>query len=264
MALSTASTYSIEEVAEVATGPLWFQLYFLRDRRVTEQLVRRAEEAGYRAIVLTVDLPGVSSRERDARFVRSARDGYDLTAEHRVATTYEVARELRNFQHPGLAGLPLPTRADFHRHFDATLGWADPAWLRELTPLPLVLKGVQTGEDARLCSEHGLDGLVVSNHGGFALPNARATIETLPEIAANAGAVEVYLDGGVRRGTDVFKALALGARAVLVGRAQAWGLTVGGEDGIVDVLDILRAELDDAMRLCGIADVARVDRSAAA
>jgi 4-hydroxymandelate oxidase len=262
MLLSTAATYSIEEVAAAGPGPRWFQLYFMRDRRVTERLVRRAEDAGYRALVLTVDNPGVPSHERDVRFSASGGGTYDLTAEHEVAPTYDASRSLRNFQDLGIEGVETITRAVWHDEFEPGLNWEHVAWLRTLTPLPIVIKGIQTGADGRLCAEHGVDGLVVSNHGGFALKNARGTIETLPEIVAAAGnGVEVYLDGGIRRGTDVLKALALGARAVLVGRAQAWGLTVGGEDGIVRVLELLRQELDDAMRFCGVADVARVDRS---
>jgi 4-hydroxymandelate oxidase len=258
MALSTASTYSIEEVAAVATGPLWFQLYFMRDRRVTERLVRRAEEAGYRAIVLTVDNAGVASRERDADF-STTRGSYDLTKEHAVSPFFDPARSLRNYHDLGIEGVGPLERSQWQKEFEPGLSWSHVEWLRSLTELPLVIKGIQAGEDGRLCAENGIDGLVVSNHGGFVLPNGRATIEVLPEVVAEAGAVEVYLDGGVRRGTDVLKALALGARAVLVGRAQIWGLTVGGEDGIVDVLRIIRDELDDAMRFCGVADVTRVD-----
>jgi 4-hydroxymandelate oxidase len=261
MALSTASTYSIEEVAAVSTGPRWFQLYFLRDRKVTERLVRRAEDAGYRAIVLTVDNSGTSSGWRSVRF--SAGDGasYDLHAEHKLAPTIDPAREYRNFQDPGI-DRPRPIqKSDWKNEVELGLNWEHVDWLRGVTTLPLVIKGIQTGADARLCAEHGVDGLVVSNHGGFALKDARGTIETLPEVVARAGPVEVYLDGGVRRGTDVLKAVALGARAVLVGRAQAWGLTVGGEDGITRVLEILAEELDDAMRFCGVPDITRVDSS---
>jgi 4-hydroxymandelate oxidase len=261
MALSTASTFSIEEVAEAATGPLWFQLYFMRDLRINERFVRRAEAAGYRAIVLTVDNTGVPSRERDVTFSRVAEASYDLNAEYEVAPYFDPARSLVNYQGLGIDGVDEMPRENRHRSFEPALGWEHVAWLRELTSLPIVIKGVQTAEDARRCAEHGVDGLIVSNHGGFALANARATIETLPEVADAAGPVEVYLDGGVRHGTDVLKALALGARAVLIGRAGLWGLTVAGEDGMVEVVDILRHELADAMRFCGVADVNAVDPS---
>jgi 4-hydroxymandelate oxidase len=201
-----------------------------------------------------VDNSGVPTRERRVVFSTERGRGYDLSAEHTVAPHFDPARSLRNFQEFG--GVP---REEWHRQFEPGLGWEHIAWLRSLTSLPIVIKGIQRAEDARLCAEHGVDGLVVSNHGGFSLPGGRPTIEVLPEVVANAGAVEVYLDGGVRRGVDVLKALGLGARAVLVGRAQIWGLTVAGEDGIVAVLDVLRDELDDAMRFCGVADVNDVD-----
>jgi 4-hydroxymandelate oxidase len=223
---------------------------------MTERLVRRAEDAGYCALVVTVDNAGVPTRERSVVFRKAGGKGYDLTAEHAVAPHFDPARSLRNFQEFG--GMP---REQWHKEFEPALSWQHIEWLRSLTSLPIVIKGVQRSEDARLCAENGVDGLVVSNHGGFSLPGGRATIEVLSEVVGEAGDVEVYLDGGVRRGVDVLKALACGARAVLVGRAQIWGLTVGGEDGIVSVLDILRSELDDAMRFCGVADVRVVDRA---
>jgi 4-hydroxymandelate oxidase len=254
MILSTAASYSIEEVAAVASGPLWSQLYFMRDRRVTERLIARAEDAGYRAIVLTVDNQGTSSRERDSR------SEWDMEREAEIAPALEPDRVFRNFRDIDIPCAELPTRRTFHECFDSALTWADLQWLRDRTPLPLVVKGIQSGADARLCREHGVDGLVVSNHGGFALTNARATIEVLPEVVAEAGDVEVYLDGGVRRGTDVLKAVALGARAVLIGRAQVWGLAVDGAPGVARVLEVLRRELDQAMIFCGVPDVQRVDR----
>ena len=255
MALSTASSYSIEEVADAATGTLWFQLYYMRDRRITEWLVRRAETAGYRAIVLTVDMPGIRSRERDVRHE------WNLAEEGKRAQSLDPDRMLRNFAGMAteLPGCDIPTQANFNECWEDGLTWADLAWLRSLTGLPLVIKGIQTAEDARLCAEHGVDGLVVSNHGGFALNDATPTVDVLPEVVDAAGDVEVYLDGGVRTGTDVLKCLALGARAVLVGRAQVWGLAVDGEAGIRSVLDILRAELDVAMAYCGVRDVTQVD-----
>jgi 4-hydroxymandelate oxidase len=254
MALSTAATYSVNEVAAVTDGPLWFQLYIFRDRRLSRMLIERAEQAGCRAIVLTVDMPGTRSRERDVSFPR-----YDLGREFDYAKTIDPGRLLRNLQGLGLPAADLPTQRNLNSYFDDALTWADLAWLRESTTLPIVIKGIQTGDDARLCRECGVDGIVASNHGGFAIPNARATIETLPEIVAQAGELEVYLDGGVRRGTDVLKALALGARAVLIGRAQIFGLVAGGEEGVVSVLEILRDELDQALRYCGLTDVREAD-----
>jgi len=139
---------------------------------------------------------------------------------------------------------------------DPALTWRDIEWLRSITSLPLVIKGIQTGEDAALCAAHGAAGLVLSNHGGQTLPDAVGTITRLPEVVAAAPELEVYLDGGVRRGSDILKALALGARAVLIGRAQYWGLALGGQAGVAGVLAILERELRAAMCFCGVADVA--------
>jgi 4-hydroxymandelate oxidase len=255
MALSTSSSYSIEEVAAAATGPLWFQLYWLKQQKFTEMLVRRAEDAGYRALVITVDAPASRSNERDVRH------NWDLAVESDLAPTLEKERMLRNFFGQEHLGLPLPDQADFNSNFDDSLTWRDLEWLRGLTPLPLVVKGVQTAEDARLCVENGIDGVQVSNHGAFALEAARSTVETLPEVvAAVDGRAEVYLDGGVRKGIDVLKCLALGARAVFVGRAQLCGLAVAGEEGVARVIEIFRHELSRAMAFCGVPDVKDVPR----
>ncbi len=241
LSLSTHSSYSIEEVADVATGPLWFQLYFSRDREVTETLVRRAESAGYGALLLTVDQQH-RDREREFRY------GHPL----------EDQRRLRNFE--GLPGAEVPSWETVGQDFDLALNWSHLDWLRSITSMPLVIKGVQTAEDARLCVEHGVDGLIVSNHGGHAVQGTMGTVEMLPEVVDAVGdRFEVFVDGGVRRGADVLKALALGAKAVFVGRAMFWGLAVAGEDGVRRVLEILRDELDVAMILCGVTDVKHVD-----
>lgn len=222
MVASTESTRSLEEIAAAATGPLWFQLYVYRQRQIAESLVRRAEDAGYRAIVLTVDLPTWARQERAMR-----------------------SSDQRHWPPQGnLAGL---VDGDPYN-----LTWRDLAWLRSLTALPIALKGILTAEDAALAVEHGVDAVIVSNHGGRSLDGAPATIEALPEVvAAVAGTCNVYLDGGVRRGTDALKALALGARAVLVGRPALWGLAVEGARGVQHVLELLRAELALAMTLAG-------------
>ncbi len=244
MGLSTSSSYSIEEVADVATGPLWFQLYFFPDRELTGTLIRRAEDAGYSCLMLTVDNLGANSRER----------------EHRYAYNLQAERILKNFS--GIELPNLPTRDNFSENLDHSLNWSDLEWIRSVTSMPLMIKGVQTAEDARLCVEYGADALIVSNHGGHALDGTKGSIEMLPEIADAVGdRLEVYMDGGVRRGTDVLKALALGARAVFIGRPIFWGLSVSGEDGVGHVLDILRDELSIAMGLCGVPDVKHVDRS---
>lgn len=243
MALSTASSFSIEEVAAGAGGPLWFQLYLLRDRGLTQSLVERAERAGYRALVVTVDNPGMRSHERDNRY------GYAAYAPGQ-GTPLQPERVLRNFH--GTPNLP----ENLNDWFDAAADWSRIEWLRSISRLPIVVKGIQTAEDAKLCVQHGVSGVVVSNHGGHALWDARASVETLPEIVdAVAGDLEVYVDGGIRRGTDVLKCLALGARATFIVRAYLWGLSVSGAEGVEHVLWILAEELKVAMAYCGISDV---------
>ena len=169
MSLSTASSYSIEEVAEAATGPLWFQLYFFKDRELTEILVRRAQQAGYTALVLTVDNLGARSTEREDRYA------YILDAE----------RILKNFV--GVELPNLPNRDNFGDSFESALNWSDLEWLRSLTSMPLVIKGIQTAEDARLCTEYGAEALVVSNHGGHALEGTSGTVQILPEVVQAVG-----------------------------------------------------------------------------
>src|SRR5579875_907702 len=251
LTVATASTYSIEEVAAVTDGPLWFQLYVFKDRALDERLIARAEEAGYRALVVTVDHLG-RSRERELRY------DFGRHSEHRLVRTIDPRRVLRNLAGMGLTS--IPSGDAYRANFDQDFCWSDLAWLRSRTSLPLVIKGIQTAEDARLCLEHGVDGIVVSNHGGHASPDARGTLETLPEVVDTVGkGMEVYLDGGVRRGADVLKALALGARAVLIGRPLFWGLALDGETGVRHIFQILRDELDSTMTLCGVTDVEQVD-----
>ena len=231
MALSTVTTRSLEEVAAVATGPLWFQLYVYRGARdLAEGLVHRAERAGYRAILLTIDAPRFGNQERGLRA------GASLPPDLRFAH-FEGAY------------------AGAYREPEA-LSWEDVAWLRSVTELPIVLKGVLHPEDAALAVEHGAAGVVVSTHGGRQLDGVPASIEALPAVVeAVGGRAEVYLDGGIRRGTDVLKALALGARAVFVGRPTLWGLAVDGAAGVRGVLGLLREELELAMVLAGVSNV---------
>ncbi len=250
MCVGTGSSLTIEAMNDAAPGPFWFQLFVFKDRSLTESLVRRAEDAGYTAIVVTVDTPGTRSTERDgvSLHLRLPRVPDGLAA-------YETP-------FANLAGTGIETTEQVIDAFESDLDWTDIDWLRSKTSLPIVVKGIQTAEDALLCSAHGVDGLVVSNHGGHALAGARATIETLPEIVdAVDGHVEVYLDGGVRKGTDVLKALALGAKAVSIGRAMIWGLAAGGEHGVREVLEILREELLVAAHCCGVADAETIDRT---
>ena len=244
MMLSTSSNYSLEEVSEAATGPLWFQLYH-RGYEFCEMLVHRAEEAGFKAICLTVDTPVPSPKERDIRnqYVRpfplgNFRGQPDREAE---ASGTDESPSWENSRVPPLT-------------------WKELSWLRSLTSLPLVLKGIRTAEDAHLAVEHGVEGILVSTHGGRQLDMTMGAIEMVPEIVAAAkGKAEVYVDSGVRRGSDVVKALALGATAVAIGRPLYWGLAVGGAEGVHGVLELLREEVDRAMAFCGQTNVQELE-----
>src|SRR3989442_777182 len=241
MAVSTIATKTLEEIAAAAPGPRWFQLYAYRDRRVTEDLLHRAANAGYRAICLTVDTPLLGRREKDER----------------NRFTLPPGMGIANLKLAGLEGMPEAERGSAFAKYVAdllneSLTWKDIDWLRSIGRLPVLLKGIMTAEDAKLAAEHGVAGIIVSNHGGRQLDSTLGTLDVLPDVVrAVAGRAEVYLDGGVRRGTDVLKALALGAKAVLVGRPVLWGLALGGADGVQAVLNHLRSELDLAMALAG-------------
>ncbi|HEX9941127.1 MAG TPA: alpha-hydroxy acid oxidase [Thermoanaerobaculia bacterium] len=253
MILSTLSTTSVEAVVSAASGPVWFQLYVYRDRKATEGLVRRAEAAGCRALVLTVDAPLLGRRERDVR------------NRFRLPPGLAVA----NLLPEGYGEVP-PAAADsglaayVASFLDPALTWRDVAWLRSITGLPIMVKGIVRPDDALRAAEAGAAGVVVSNHGGRQLDTSPATIDVLPEVAdalaAHGHSIEVLVDGGVRRGTDVLKALALGARAVLVGRPVLWGLAAGGEAGAASVLRLLRDELDLAMALAGTPTISDITR----
>ena len=251
MVVSTLSTTTIEDIAAAATGPLWFQLYVYKDRQATIALIRRAEAAGCRALVLTVDAQVWGRREADVRNSFKLPDG--LT----VANLADYAKEMFPAGIPG-SGLA----AYVSQMLDPTLSWRDLAWLRGQTKLPLLLKGIVRADDAKLAVEHGADGIIVSNHGGRQLDTAPATIEALPCVVdAVKGKIPVLIDGGVRRGTDVVKALALGAQAALIGRPILWGLAADGEEGAFRVLEMLKAEFDLAMALCGARNVGEIDKS---
>lgn len=249
--LSTLSNTAVEDVVAAATGPVWFQLYVYRDRAATEALVRRVEAAGVRALVLTVDAPLLGRRERDV--------------ENRFALPPELGIE--NLHAAGYARLPAAAgdsglAAYVAELLDPSLTWSAVEWLRSITRLPVLVKGIVRADDAVRAVEHGAAGIVVSNHGGRQLDASPATIDVLPRIAdAVAGRCEVLLDGGIRRGADAIKAIALGAKAVLVGRPVLWGLAAGGRDGVATALGILRRELDLAMALCGCPDVESITRS---
>ena len=249
---STVATTRVEEMRAAASpGPMWFQLYVFRDREITRELVRRVEACGCGALCLTLTLPVQGNRERDAR------NGF------RLPQGLEMANfsGLRQAQMPEVEGSALS--AFIGREFDPTLTWSAVEWLRSETRLPIVLKGVTHPDDAALAVEAGVDAVIVSNHGGRQLDFAEPTLVSLPRVAdAVAGRIPVLMDGGVRRGTDVVKALALGARAVLLARPYLWGLAVDGQAGVERVLAILREEIERTLALLGRPSVAALDRSA--
>jgi 4-hydroxymandelate oxidase len=245
MAISTVSSYPFEKIAEAATGPFWFQLYPGPDREGTDERVARVVAGGAKAIVVTTDLPYISHRERLMR--------------NRISG-------------PAPQGLNVPLRrnriaaesAQPHKYrlqptYVAQVTWPYISELKSQVKVPVLIKGLMTAEDAELALKHGADGIIVSNHGGRALETAPSTIEVLPEIVgAVKGRVPVLVDGGIRRGTDILKALALGAKAVLVGRAPLWGLGAFGQQGVERVMQILERELALAMGLAGVTSLSRI------
>jgi L-lactate dehydrogenase (cytochrome) len=269
--LSTMSSNSIEEVRAASSGALWFQLYLWAERAILERLLDRAGAAGCRALVVTVDVPVIGNRWRDAR------NGFSVPP-RLTWRTADLLRHPRWLAHAPSAvgaahflddaGVSPGAKMEHARMVNRLLAnpsstWSDLAWLRERWPGPLLVKGTLTAEDARLAVESGVDGIVVSNHGGRQLDGAPASIDALAEVAEAVGdRVELLVDGGVRHGSDVVKARALGARAVLIGRPWLYGLAVGGEAGVAGVLEILRAEIDRALALLGRPRFDDVDASA--
>ena len=245
--VSTQASMDLAELAAQASSPLWFQLYIQPDRDFTAALVRRAEQAGYRALVVTVDAPATGMRWREQRAGFAFPPGIEAVNLRGMASLPPAPREALLFGTPLAAAAPT---------------WDAISWLRSLTTLPIILKGISTADDARRAVDAGADGIIVSNHGGRSLDGMAATIDLLPEVVdAVAASVPVLMDGGIRRGTDVLRALALGARAVLVGRPYLFALAAAGAPGVAHVLRLLRAELELAMMLTGCADVAAIDRS---
>jgi 4-hydroxymandelate oxidase len=252
MILSTFATQTLEEVAAAApASPRWFQLYVYRDRGFTSDLVTRAVAAGYRALVLTVDLPVLGNRIRDER------NAFALPAPLMLAHSPDYLLRPDPTAPPAVAGSELA--AHVRGVVDPALTFDDIGWLREISGLPVVVKGVLRGDDAARCVDAGVKGIMVSNHGGRHLDTTVTTAEVISEVAEAVGkTAEVYVDGGIRRGTDIFKALALGARAVMIGRPAIWGLAVLGADGVRDVVEHLRVELVRAMQLSGTAKLADI------
>ncbi|MGH2697600.1 MAG: alpha-hydroxy acid oxidase [Actinomycetota bacterium] len=244
MCLSTLSTYSIEEVAEQSSGPRWFQLYVHKERAIATDLVQRAVDTGYSAIVVTADLPVPGYREREL--------AHDLT----------LPDDARPANFPNTA-----TEEEFNDYLinlhDQSLTWDDLSWIRDAAGgAPLVVKGILTEEDATLAREHGVEGIIVSNHGGRQLDRSPTAIDVLEEIVqATGGACEVYLDGGVRRGTDVVTALALGARGVFIGRPFLYALAAGGQEGVRRALELIQGEIVNAMTLLGVGSVGEITRA---
>jgi (S)-mandelate dehydrogenase len=271
--LSTASTSLIEDVRAASDGELWLQLYVQRDRRIAESMMARARAAGFHGLMLTVDTMVHGKRDHDVR------NGFRLPVPVTPRLLADLAthprwclRMLRQGGSPQLvnlarsSGLPRNLErqaAALGRQMDMSLTWADIAWVRRHWPGPVIVKGVLDAADARAAVAHGVDGIVVSNHGGRQLESAPSALERLPEIVAEAqGRLDVFVDGGVRRGSDIAKALALGAKAVLLGRAPLYGLAARGPRGVAEVLDILRAEFQTTLRLLGVPVARRLDASA--
>lgn len=240
LVVSTATTATLEEIAAAASAPLWFQLYVQSDREFTRGLIENAEAAGCTALCVTVDTARLGARNRQTRSRFQLPPGvttpylFDLNTGRRELMTSERV----------------------------TFTWREVEWLRSITPLPVFLKGIMTGEDGRRAVEAGAAGVMVSNHGGRNLDTLPATIDALPEVAEEVeGRVPVLVDGGIRRGTDIIKAIALGADAVMIGRPYLYGLGIGGAEGVRRVIEILRVELEQAMALCGRTDLASIDGS---
>jgi isopentenyl diphosphate isomerase/L-lactate dehydrogenase-like FMN-dependent dehydrogenase len=238
--LSTVSTSSVEDVIAARGAPIWYQLYPTNRWEVTRTLVKRAEAAGCPVLVFTVDLMAGRNTETEQIFRRQ--DSRQCTMCHSPEPGSTFRRK------PMFAGVDIKGLAIA----SPTITWDYVRRLKDLTPMKLVLKGIETREDAAMCLENGVDGILVSNHGGRAEESGRGTIDCLPEVVqAVGGKIPVFLDGGIRRGTDIYKALALGATAVGIGRPYIWGLSAFGQPGVERVLAILRRELDLIMRQCG-------------
>lgn len=271
--LSTISGHRMEDVKAASSGPVWYQLYLMGGRAVAEAAITRARRAGFTALVLTIDTAVSGIRERDVR------NGVSQLLSGRLIPMLPflpqvlsrpgwLASFLRDGGVPSLANVvvpgsgPMPMVDVASALANAAVTWADMHWLRQVWNGPIIVKGVLTGDDARRAIDEGASAVVVSNHGGRQLDGLPATIRALPEVvAAVNGRIEVLMDGGIRRGTDVVKAISLGARAVLIGRAYAYGLAAAGRPGVARAIQILRTDIERTLQLLGCRSIAQLDRS---
>jgi L-lactate dehydrogenase (cytochrome) len=271
--LSTLSGCKLEDVKAASSGPVWYQLYLVGGRDVASAAIARARAAGFSALAVTIDTAVSGQRERDARngtkellgssVMRKLPFLPQFLARPRWLAGFLSDGGLMSFPNVVLPGQgPMPYADVAAALEQSTVAWSDLRWIRETWKGPIVIKGVLTGDDARRALDEGAQAIVVSNHGGRQLDGVPATLRALPEVvgAAN-GRTEVLLDGGIRRGTDIVKAICLGARAVLCGRAYAYGLGAGGEAGVSRAVQILRSDLVRTLKLLGCASVAELDRS---
>jgi isopentenyl diphosphate isomerase/L-lactate dehydrogenase-like FMN-dependent dehydrogenase len=269
--LSTLSGCRLEDVKKSTPGPAWYQLYLCGGREIASAAIQRAKEVGYSALILTIDTPVAGMRERDLR--NGAKElltkswpmlpyAGQFLARPRWLAGFFGDGGLMSFPNVMLKDGPMPYSDVGAALEQSVVTWRDLKWIREAWKGPIVVKGVHIGEDAKRAVDEGASAIVVSNHGGRQLDGVSATIRALPEVvAAVGGKTEVLLDGGVRRGSDVVKALCLGARAVLVGRAYAYGLAAAGGPGVTRAIDILRADVVRTMKLLGCKSIAELDRS---
>ena len=271
--LSTMSGHKLEEVKAASSGPVWYQLYLIGGRDAAEAAIARARAAGYAALVVTIDTPVAGLRERDVRNGVAELLAGSLVAKlpflpQLLARPAWLASFLRDGGVPPLPNVvapgqgPMPLVDVTTALARAAVTWEDLRWLRDAWHGPIVVKGVLTGDDACRAVDAGAAAVVVSNHGGRQLDGVPASLRVLPEVVtAVGGQAEVLMDGGIRRGSDIVKAICLGARAVLVGRAYAYGLAAAGEAGVTRALDILRADMERTLKLLGCAAISQLDRS---
>ena len=273
---SSSSSWNLEDIAAASSGVKWFQLYIWKDRKLTAEIVERARKSGYQALVLTVDVPISARRERDLR------NGFTIPPRPRINQIGDLVQHFGWFYaqlkseitgHKMSMGNFTPENVGMRTRlkmlevvnelFDPSITWSDVAWLKSIWNGPIVIKGIMTPEDAKLAVKAGADAIWISNHGGRQLDGVSGTIEVLPEIAkAVKGKAEIYLDGGVRRGSDIVKAIALGANACMIGRPYMYGLAANGAAGVESIIGILEIEMDATMALMGRPTIASLDSSA--